>query len=82
MNPITWTITRTSDVAFAATSDLLLADGTFRADYHMGLVGNVLKSIERRGWIRVGGLLSLTLGPTSLAAVSALAVGESVTLKG
>lgn len=80
MNPIIWTITRTTDTDFAAVSNIFMSDGSHRADHLMGLSGNILKSVERPGYLRIGGLLTLTLGPKSFAAVTALAVGESVEL--
>lgn len=75
----TWTITRTTETTFAATSDIALSDGSFRGDTELALVDNVLRSVERRGYYRVGGLLRLTLGERSLGLIQALAIGESVT---
>jgi hypothetical protein len=73
------TITRTSIDTYRVDTDTLLSDGSYRADGCLKLHGNVLRSFERPGHIRIGGLMNLTLGPLSLARVSALAVGESVT---
>ena len=50
-----------------------------RSDFWMALTGNVLKSKEGKGLIRTGGLLKITLGPISLAKVSALKINESAT---
>ncbi len=61
---------------FSVVTNQLLSDGSYRADYCMRLDGNLLRSHEERGSIRVGGLLKLTLGPKSLATVQALAVGQ------
>lgn len=77
----TWTITRTTETTFAATSDIPMSDGTFRRDAELALDGNVLRSVERRGYYRVGGLLRLTLGGASLAAITGLAVGQSIILR-
>lgn len=71
-------ITKATETRFEVVTATVLADGTLRSDSHMELVGNVLKSAERRGFIRTGGLLRVTPGPVSLAKIAALEVGQSV----
>jgi hypothetical protein len=75
-----WTIRRVSENLFSAVSNVLMSDGSYREDSEMSLVGNVLRSASRPGLIRVDGLLKLVLGLKSLAAVRALAIGDSVNL--
>lgn len=71
------TITRTSATDYTA----IAPDG--RMDTAMRLNGAVLRSHEYGvGHIRTSGLMRVTLGPHSLPQVLALAIGESVTLKG
>ena len=76
----TWTITRTGEASYAAVSNIAMSDGSYQCDGHMALTGNVLRSVEQRGYIRIGGLVRLTLGPASLAKVTALGINDSVTL--
>lgn len=79
MNTRKLTITRTSADTYRVDTDTLLSDGSYYADGYLKLHGNVLRSFERPGYIRVGGLMRLTLRPKPLATIQALAVGESVT---
>jgi hypothetical protein len=72
------TISRTESDRYAVVTDTVLADGSFRADHHMALAGNELRSVERRGAIRTGGLLRVALGPLSLARVMAMSIGDSI----
>ncbi len=65
---------------YSVTTDTVMSDGSLRSDSCMALIGNELCSHEQRGFIRTGGLLRIKLGHRSLAAVKALAVGESVQL--
>ncbi len=75
-----FTVSRVTNDRFSLVTDVLMSDGSYQSDAFMGLSGNVLKSREERGLIRVGGLMKLTLGPVSLAAVKSLQVGQSITL--
>ena len=74
------TITRISDTRYAVVTDTRLADGMYRADDAMALNGAVLRSVEQRGDVRIGGVLRVTLGPKALQAVTALRVGQAVML--
>ena len=74
------TITRIAEDRYAVVTTTLLADGTYRADHAMALRGSELRSVEAPGFIRIGGLMTVRLGAKSFAAVTALAIGESVTL--
>lgn len=51
-----------------------------RSDYDMMLDGSELRSRESKGSVRVGGLMRVKLGAKSFAAVSALHIGNGVTL--
>ena len=82
MNKHTFTVTRMSPDRFAVTSDIFLSDGSYRADHNMALDGHLLRSVEQHGFIRIGGLLRLTLSDERLAQVQALAVGEKTVLGG
>lgn len=73
-------ITRESSTRYSVVTDTLLSDCTMRADHDMRLVGNILKSNEQSGTVRAGGLMNVTLGPKSFAAVSALGIGDSCKL--
>lgn len=73
------TITRTTATDYRVDTDVPMSDGSMRADGLMQLQGNVLRSANRRGFIRVGWAMAITLGPDSLASVSALNVGQSYT---
>jgi len=68
----TFLVIRQADGRIGVTTNVLLADGSYWSDVDCALTGNVLKSVERPGHIRVGGLIKLTLGPVSLAKVQAL----------
>jgi len=72
-------ITRTAAGNFAVETDTLMSDGSYKQDGCCRLQGNVLRSHEQRGFIRVGGLMRITLGPASLAMVQALDIHDSVT---
>jgi hypothetical protein len=74
------TITKTGMGTFSVTTDTLMSDGTYDGDGFMRLDGNLLRSIERKGLIRIGGLKKITLGPKSLALVSSMIIGESITV--
>lgn len=73
-------ITRTSEDTYRVDTDRMLADGSYQADGCLKLDGNRLRSFEKLGHIRVGGLISLKLGEQSLPRVKALKIGESVAL--
>lgn len=77
---VAFKIARVTELDYSVRTDVLLCDGSYRADNRCRLTGNVLKSHEQRGDVRVGGLLKVTLGDKSFAAVAALKVGESVDL--
>lgn len=77
----TFRVTRVSSDRYAVVSDIAMSDGSMLADHYMRLDGTMLRSVERRGHIRVGGLLKLNLVPASLALVTALGVGETVGLE-
>jgi len=72
------TITRINATDFDVQTDTVLSDGSLLRDTCCRLAGNMLRSHEQRGDVRPGGLLRVTLGPQSYAAVTALAIGESV----
>lgn len=78
-NTKTTTITRTGVDTYRVDTDRLMSDGSYQADGCLKLYGNVLRSFEKPGHIRIGGLMSITLGPQSLARVQMLAIGESAT---
>ncbi len=73
-------ITRTDQNNYAVETSTALADGSLRADHAMILEGHVLRSHERPGDVRPAGRIRVMLGPISFAKVSALAVGESVSI--
>lgn len=73
------TITRTGNDTYRVDTDRLMSDGSYQADGCLKLHGNILRSFERPGCIRVGGLMNLTLGEKSLAVVQGLEIGESAT---
>lgn len=75
-----FTITRRDQDRYSAVSNIPMADGSVRADYFMRLDAGALRSDATAGVLRVGGTLTLNLGPVSYAAVARLAIGESVTL--
>lgn len=77
---ITFAITRTGLDTFAVTTNRMMSDGSFQSDSMMKLNGNKLRSFESRGACRLGGLLTLNLGPQSLAVVESLQVGDSATI--
>lgn len=74
------TVTRTADDTFSVVTDIVMSDGSLRADYAMGLSDGALRSVMQPGCIRIGGLMTVKLGGRSLPKVQGLAVGESVTL--
>ena len=78
--PMKATITKKSDTIYSVKTDVLLSDGTCRADHHTALYGNVLTSKSSQGIYRIDGLLAITLGPKSLPLVLALSIGQSVSL--
>lgn len=71
------TITRLSKTDYAVITDTLLSDGSYKQDRACRLSNDVLRSHEQRGHVRIGGLITIQLGPKSLAIVSSLAVGQS-----
>lgn len=73
------TISRLSENRFSVVTDRPMTNGV-QSDFSMKLDGNLLRSHEERGSIRIGGLMKLTLGPISFAAVSSLSIGSSITL--
>lgn len=74
------TIQRLTETDYAVITTVVLADGSFRADYCCALEGNVLKSQQRKGVIRVGGLMKVTiLNEDALSQIRALKVGETLT---
>jgi hypothetical protein len=76
-------ITRVSDVQFSVVTDTALSDGTYKQDSDVRFRPSnptELHSYEQRGHIRTGSLISIKLGPKSLALVRALKIGETVEL--
>lgn len=72
-------ITRTGNATYAVETDTVLADGSKRADGCMALVGSTLRSVEKTGYIRVGGTMAITLGPIARAKTLGLRIGGSFT---
>jgi hypothetical protein len=73
-------ITRINATDYAVITSTILADGTRRRDSCCRIVGNVLRSHEQSGHIRIGGLLRIVLGPRSFAILTGLTIGQSITL--
>lgn len=73
------TITRQNATDYAVVTDTVLADGSLRADYCCVISAGALRSAIRPGSIRVGGLLTATLGPKAQTDLEALPVGGSIT---
>lgn len=73
-------ITRLGENLYSVMMDTVMSDGSMRADYALALDGNILKSIQEKGCIRIGGNMRVTLGPKSLPIVQALQIGESAEL--
>ena len=74
------TITRHDGERYSVITDTVLSDGSQRMDTDMRLDGHELRSHEQHGYIRVAGLLRVTLGPKAYAIISTLPIGETVTL--
>jgi hypothetical protein len=73
------TIARINETDYSVLAPTVLADGSRRFDGCCRLNGGVLRSHEQRGDVRTGGLIRVSLGPSKLAIVQALAIGQSVT---
>ena len=73
------TIKKTSATGYAVIMDTVMSDGNLRADYDMHLDGRTLRSFERPGHIRTGGLLKINLGSISFPKVAKMAIGDTAT---
>lgn len=76
----TITISRLAENEFSAVTNVPMTDGSFQSDLCMKLVGSALRSHSDGTFIRIDCGMRVNLGPVSFAAVSALAIGQSVTL--